>query len=89
MPSKSPIDPAQAMGILFSVSTLALAVSMTGHSLLPQDLGLLSAAAIVPALAGMVGGQWLRTRIPEPVFRKIIFWSLLALGVYLVVKAVM
>ena len=76
----------QAMGILFSVSTLALAVSMTGHRILPKDLGLLSAAALVPALAGMVGGQWVRHRIPEPVFRRIVFVSLLLLGAYLMIK---
>jgi hypothetical protein len=76
----------QAMGILFSVSTLALAVSMTGHRILPQDLGLLSAAALVPAIAGMIGGQWVRHRIPEPLFRRIIFWSLLVLGLYLIIK---
>lgn len=76
----------QAMGILFSVSTLALAVSMTGHRILPKDLGLLSAAALVPAIVGMVGGQWVRHRISEPVFRKILFWCLLAVGVYLIIK---
>lgn len=76
----------QAMGILFSVSTLALAVSMTGRRILPQDLGVLSAAALVPAIAGMVGGQWVRHRIPESIFRKVVFWSLLVLGGYLIIK---
>lgn len=77
----------QAMGILFSVSTLALAASFAGHTLLPKDLGFLSASAIVPALLGMVGGQWVRHRIPEAVFRKIIFAGLIVLGVYLVIKS--
>lgn len=77
----------QAMGILFTVSTLALAASFAGHTLLPRHLGFLSTTAIVPALLGMVGGQWLRHRITEPVFRKIIFAGLLVLGVYLVIKS--
>jgi uncharacterized membrane protein YfcA len=77
----------QAMGILFSVSTLALAASFSGHSLLPKDLGLLSTVALAPAILGMVGGQWIRSRIPEPIFRRIIYWSLLVLGVYLIIKS--
>lgn len=77
----------QAMGILFSVSTLALGASFSGHSLLPKDLGLLSTAALAPAIIGMIGGQWVRHRIPEPVFRKVIFWSLLVLGAYLLIKS--
>lgn len=77
----------QAMGILFTVSTVALAVSLQGHDLLPRELGLLSAVALVPALVGMAGGQWVRSRLSEALFRKILYWSLAALGVYLAARA--
>lgn len=77
----------QAMGILFTTSTIALAVSLTGHDLLPRELGLLSAIALVPALAGMMGGQWVRSRLSEALFRKILYWSLALLGAYLAVRA--
>ena len=77
----------QAMGILFTTSTIALAVSLSGHDLLPRDLGLLSAIALAPALAGMAGGQWLRHRISEALFRTILYWSLALLGVYLAARA--
>ena len=77
----------QAMGILFTTSTIALAVSLSGHDLLPRDLGLLSAIALAPALAGMAGGQWVRHRISETMFRTILYWSLALLGVYLAASA--
>jgi len=77
----------QAMGLLFTVSTLALAAALGGHGLLPAELGLLSAGALVPAFAGMALGQRLRRRIPEQRFRKIFFLSLTLLGLYISVRA--
>lgn len=77
----------QAMGILFTVSTIALAVSLTGHNLLPRELGLLSAIGLVPALIGMMGGQWIRHRLSESLFRTILYWSLAALGAYLAARS--
>ena len=77
----------QAMGILFTTSTIALAVSLSGHGLLPRNLGLLSVIALAPALAGMAGGQWVRHRISETLFRTILYWSLALLGVYLAARA--
>jgi len=77
----------QAMGILFTVSTIALGLSLSGHNILPIELGLLSSIALVPALTGMVGGQWVRHRLSEALFRKILYWSLAALGVYLAARA--
>ena len=78
----------QAMGILFTVSTAALALSLSDHRLLSMDLGTLSAGAIVPALIGMVLGKKVRQRLSEIVFRKIFFVSLLMLGGYIALRAV-
>ena len=47
----------QAMGMLFTVSTVALAIALQGNRFLTAELGALSAAAVVPALLGMVFGQ--------------------------------
>ncbi|MEQ8654803.1 MAG: TSUP family transporter [Kiloniellales bacterium] len=71
----------QAMGLLFTLSTLGLGVSLGGLDLLSEDLMLLSAFAVVPALAGMRLGQALRQRISEVLFRRLLFVSLLILGV--------
>ena len=77
----------QAMGILFTLSTAALAVSLGGNGLLSQDLGLVSAAGVIPALLGMVIGQRIRRVLSEAAFRRVFFWALLALGAYIAVRA--
>jgi uncharacterized membrane protein YfcA len=77
----------QAMGALFTASTLALAVALRGHGLLTTELAAWSTAALLPALIGMVVGQQIRRRLAEHLFRRVFFVSLLALGAYIVVRA--
>lgn len=77
----------QAMGILFTISTVALAVSLGGNSFLTAELGLVSLAGTAPALAGMVIGQRLRRTLSEERFRRVFFWSILALGLVIAAKA--
>ena len=77
----------QAMGMLFALSTLALAVALQGNDMLTPEQATQSAIALLPALAGMAIGQRLRQRISEPGFRKIFFLALLLLGAYIVVSA--
>ena len=77
----------QAMGMLFTASTLALALALQGNDLLSLDLGLLSAAALLPAAAGMVLGQRIRQRLSEPLFRQVFFVSLLVMGAYIIASA--
>lgn len=78
----------QAMGILFSVSTVALAVSLSDHRLLSAEVGALSAGAIIPALIGMVLGQKVRQRLSETAFKKVFFISLLLLGAYIMLRSI-
>lgn len=77
----------QAMGILFTLATLALAASLGGHGLLTADLGLISVLGVIPALIGMVVGQRIRARLSEARFRKVFFWSLMFLGLYIAARA--
>ena len=77
----------QAMGMLFFALTAALAIALGTSSLLTAELGLLSAVALVPALIGMTVGTRLRQRLPEDLFRRTFFLSLLALGVYIVIRS--
>lgn len=77
----------QAMGILFTASTLALAAGLQQGALLSPELGLVSAAAVVPALIGMTVGRGIRNRLSEPAFRQVFFLALLALGLYILVSA--
>ena len=73
----------QAMGMLFTVSTVALAVVLGHHQLLSIELWAFSMGGVVPALAGMVIGQKLRNRMSEAVFSRVFFSSLLILGAYI------
>ena len=77
----------QAMGMLFTVSTLALGFALQADNLLRLDHSVLSTMALLPAMAGMVMGQRIRKRFSEQLFRKIFFLSLLALGAYLASRA--
>lgn len=77
----------QAMGMLFTASTLALALALQGNDFLTIELGQASAAALLPAILGMALGRRIRRRLPEHLFRRVFFLSLLALGAYIVVGA--
>ena len=78
----------QAMGILFTLSTLMLGIALGRSSLLTAELGWVSLMAVVPAIAGMVLGQQLRKLLSEQAFRRVFFLSLLVLGAYIVATAV-
>ncbi len=77
----------QAMGMLFTVSTAALALALQGHGLLSAELGAVSAAAVIPAIAGMVAGGNIRRRLSEERFRRIFWIAVLALGAVIMAKS--
>ena len=77
----------QSMGILFTVSTLALMFSLQGNELLTLELGVWSSVSVVPAILGMVIGQRIRKGLSENTFRKLFFLFILAIGAYIVVTA--
>ena len=79
----------QSMGILFTLSTVALAAALAQNQLWTVDKGLISAVGVVPALVGMVLGQRIRKSLSEARFRQVFFCSLLALGLYIVVTALL
>ena len=72
------------MGILFALSTLALAIALQRNALLTLEHGILSATALLPAILGMVLGRRIRQRISERLFRKVFFTALLLLGAYII-----
>ncbi|WP_127076548.1 sulfite exporter TauE/SafE family protein [Rhodomicrobium lacus] len=70
----------QALGLSFTVSTLALAAGLAVRGAFQlNDIGL-SALAVVPALAGMWTGQIVRYRISSRTFRRGFLVCLLLLG---------
>jgi uncharacterized membrane protein YfcA len=77
----------QAMGMLFTASTVALAVALQRSNFLTLEQGLLSAGAVLPAIVGMMLGQRVRKVLSEPLFRKVFFVALLVLGAYIIMSA--
>lgn len=67
----------QALGLSFTVSTTALGIGLAWHGAIAVDSLPRSIFAVVPALAGVAAGAWIRRRIDEKRFR---FWFLVSLG---------
>ena len=78
----------QAMGLLFTASTIALALALQDNNLLTVQLGALSLAALVPAAIGMIFGQRIRQALSERRFRQIFFIALLILGTYIITNSI-
>ncbi|MBS1254679.1 MAG: hypothetical protein MAG581_00475 [Deltaproteobacteria bacterium] len=77
----------QSMGILFTALTIVLTVSLQTHNILTLELAGWSAMAIVPAILGVLLGQFIRHRISENVFNKFFFISLIFLGSFITFNA--
>lgn len=73
----------QALGLSFTVSTLALVAGLLLHGAFRVDQFGLSALAVVPALAGMHLGQRVRSRLSPRTFRLCFLGFLLLLGLEL------
>ncbi|MDH7797559.1 putative membrane protein YfcA [Beijerinckia sp. GAS462] len=79
-------DLIQALGLSFTVSTIALAFGLAGRGAFQMDNLILSTLAIAPALAGMWVGQIARRRISPQTFRRWFLICLLLLGAEMVVR---
>jgi uncharacterized protein len=74
----------QALGLSFLVSTVSLALALSTSGSIDLDMAGASFLALLPALAGMAVGRWVRSRISATVFRRCFFIGLLLLGAHLV-----
>lgn len=79
-------DLIQALGLSFTVSTIALALGLLRLDAWHAGSIWLSLLALAPALIGMQAGEMLRQRIAAPTFRRVFFAGLLLLGIYLVAE---
>ncbi|MBF4556748.1 sulfite exporter TauE/SafE family protein [Pseudomonas sp. p50] len=76
----------QALGLSFTVSTLALAAGLLWRGALGGGELSASLLALIPAVAGMLLGQWLRQRISAPLFKRVFFIGLGVLGGHLLIN---
>ncbi len=79
----------QAMGMLFTVSTVALALALQSNHLMTSSLSGVSVAAVIPAATGMMIGKHIRQMLSESSFRQLFFIAILLLGLFIMTKAVM
>lgn len=68
-------------------ATFVLAVSMARFNLLGGTDIVASLLALIPSFAGLAAGQWLRGRIDEDRFRKVLAVVLFVIGLNLIRKA--
>ncbi|HEY7549819.1 MAG TPA: sulfite exporter TauE/SafE family protein [Hyphomicrobiaceae bacterium] len=80
-------DLVQALGLSFTVSTLALAVNLAAAGTFNLSLAGPSVGTLVVAGGGMWLGQELRARLSPAAFRVWFFIALFVLGLYLLVRA--
>jgi uncharacterized protein len=78
----------QALGLSFTVSTLALAVNVAAAGALNLSVAWTMLAALAAACAGMWLGQVVRTHLAPVAFQRWFFAGLLLLGLYLVARSV-
>ncbi len=78
----------QALGLSFTVSTVALAGALARGGALDVSMSS-TVLALAPALLGMVVGQYARSRIEPRIFRLCFFWGLLALGAHLILQGLL
>lgn len=79
----------QAMGIWFTLATVSLSIALGGRGALPAELAMVSAGAVLPAIAGMELGRRLRERLAEDLFRRVFFGVLLMLGIYIAARGLL
>ena len=76
----------QALGLSFSVSTLALAAGLYWRGNLAGAELNASLLALLPAMLGMWLGQWLRQRISALLFKRVFFIGMALLGMHLLIN---
>jgi uncharacterized membrane protein YfcA len=77
----------QAAGLSLLIGTIAWAGSLAQQGALSDRQLLLSSTALIPTLLGMAFGQWVRDRLSQALFRKVVYVSLLILGMNLIFKS--
>jgi hypothetical protein len=77
----------QALGVFFTVATVALAFNLTSAGLLTAATALPGAVAMACAFAGMFIGQAVRSRMQPEAFRRWFLRAMILLGIYLAASA--
>lgn len=76
----------QALGLTFTVSTVALAAGLAASGLFAPEAAGLSVVAVLPAVGGLLAGGWLRGQVRPGTFRLCFLVGVAALGLHLAVR---
>jgi len=79
----------QAMGLVFTTSTVGLGLSLSGFGMMTPSIGTWSLAGTVPAVFGMVAGRHIRQRLDERRFRHVLLVTLMALGAFITLRSLL
>lgn len=77
-----PTELVQSLGVIVTVASLVLTASLIKFGLLDRSHAIVSAVAVVPAIAGMWVGTQIRLRMSIEQFRLAVLWALLLAGLY-------
>jgi uncharacterized membrane protein YfcA len=77
----------QALGLSFTVSTLALGTGLAINGEFHASVAGASLLALIPAIGGMLLGQAVRNRLHPDAFRRWFFIGLFVLGAYMLSRA--
>jgi uncharacterized membrane protein YfcA len=77
----------QALGVFFTVATLALGFTLTQSGLVTSATALPGAVAMGCSFGGVFIGQAVRSRMPAEGFRHWFLIAMILLGVYLAASA--
>jgi uncharacterized membrane protein YfcA len=77
----------QALGVFFTVGTLALAFNLTSAGVIDKSTALPGVIALACSFTGMAIGQAVRTRLEPETFRRWFLISMIFLGIYLAAAA--
>lgn len=81
-------DLVQALGLSFTVSTVALAAGLSLQGAFQLDGAALSSLAVVPALIGMWAGQHVRKAVSPAMFKRCFLIALALLGGEMMLRAI-
>jgi hypothetical protein len=73
----------QALGVFFTVATIAQAFNLSAAGLLDQSTALPGGVALAASFTGMAIGQSVRTRLEPETFRRWFLIAMILLGIYL------
>lgn len=82
-------DLVQALGLTFTVATVALGIDLLHGGVLQSSLAGLAAVGLAAVVVGMSIGQVLRKRVRPEIFRICFFLGLLLIGAHLASRAVL